>query len=157
MSKMEDTRIPPFNKFTSITFEEKDSIKRKVQTVKDYLIDLENNEKEYYSTIHLTCIFSFEKDATIENWLLNSAESLVGSAITRPTALDWVQVAEINSMEVWPLFLSLSMDRIEKERLNIPVAAFQFWEQQDFKAMLTEIINKSAFLKKKKCKELRIC
>ena len=39
------------------------------------------------------------------------------------------------------------MDRIEKERLNISVAAFQFWEQQDFKAMLTEIIDKSAFYK----------
>ena len=30
------------------------------------------------------------------------------------------------------------MDRIEKERLNIPIAAFQFWEQQDFKAKLNE-------------------
>jgi hypothetical protein len=27
------------------------------------------------------------------------------------------------------------MERIEKERLNIPVAAFRFWEQQDFKEL----------------------
>ena len=74
--------------------------------------------------MHVTGIFSFDKDAPIENWLLNSVKSLVGSAITLPT--DWVQVAEINNTEVWPLFLSLSMERIEKERLNIPVAAFQF-------------------------------
>ena len=72
--------------------------------------------------MHVTGIFSFEKDAAIENWLLNSVESLVGSAITLPT--DWVQSAEINNTEVWPLFLSLSMDRIGKARLIIPVEVF---------------------------------
>ena len=39
------------------------------------------------------------------------------------------------------------MERIEKERLNIPVTAFQFWEQQDFKAMLKELIDKSVYYK----------
>ena len=39
------------------------------------------------------------------------------------------------------------MDRIEKERLSIPVAAFQFWEQKDFKEMLNEIMDTSAFYK----------
>ena len=39
------------------------------------------------------------------------------------------------------------MDRIvKKERLSIPVAAFQFWEQQDFKDMLNEIMDKSNFV-----------
>ena len=41
----------------------------------------------------------------------------------------------------------LSMERIEKERLIIPVAAFQFWEQQDFKALLNETTDKSASYK----------
>ena len=39
------------------------------------------------------------------------------------------------------------MDRIEKERLNIPVAGFKLWEQQDFNEMLNEIIDKSEFYK----------
>ena len=39
----------------------------------------------------------------------------------------------------------LAINRIEKERLNIPVSAFQFWEQTDFRSMLTEIMDKSAF------------
>ena len=39
------------------------------------------------------------------------------------------------------------MDRIEKERLHIPVEAFQFWEQKDFNTMLKEIMDKSAFYK----------
>ena len=39
------------------------------------------------------------------------------------------------------------MERIKKERFNIPVAAFQFWEQQDFKAILKEKIDKSLLYK----------
>ena len=74
--------------------------------MKDYLKDVETNEKEYYSSMHVTGIFSFEKDAPIENWLLNSVESLVRSTITLPK--EWVQVAEINNTEVWPVFLSLN-------------------------------------------------
>ena len=38
------------------------------------------------------------------------------------------------------------MERIEKERLNIPVAAFQFWEQ-DFNALLNETMDKSVLYK----------
>ena len=93
---------------------------------------------------------------------------LFANCINLPT--DWVQVTDISNAEVWPLLLSLSMERIENERLNIPVAAFQFWEQQDFKAVLKETMDKSAFykfnpgeqkskesiLEKKKCKELCI-
>ena len=54
---------------------------------------------------------------------------------------------EANKHTKWTLFTSLAIDRIEKERLSIPVAAFQFWEQQDFKEMLNEIIDRSAFYK----------
>ena len=39
------------------------------------------------------------------------------------------------------------MERIKKERLNTPVAAFRFWEQQDFKELLNEVMDKSAFYK----------
>ena len=70
---------------------------------------------------------------------------MVGYTINLP--LDWVQVIEVNKHNKWPLFTSLSIDRIEKERLSIPAAAFQFWEQQDFRAMLNEIMDNSAFYK----------
>ena len=39
------------------------------------------------------------------------------------------------------------MERIKKERLNTPVAAFCFWEQQGFKELLNEVMDKSAFYK----------
>ena len=39
------------------------------------------------------------------------------------------------------------MDRIEKKMLSIPVTAFQFWEQQDFKEMLNERMDTSVFYK----------
>ena len=39
------------------------------------------------------------------------------------------------------------MERIEKEILNIPITAFRFWEQRDFKELLTEVMDKSAFFK----------
>ena len=39
------------------------------------------------------------------------------------------------------------MERIEAERIYTPTAAFKFWEQQDFKELLNEIMDKSAFLK----------
>ena len=61
--------------------------------------------------------------------------------------MDWVQVFEANKHIKWLLFTSLATDRIEQERLSIPVAAFQFWEQKDFSEMLKEIMDKSAFYK----------
>ena len=36
-------------------------ISQMVQIVKDFLKDVETNEKEYYSSIDVTGIFSFEK------------------------------------------------------------------------------------------------
>ena len=52
-----------------------------MQTVKDFLLNVETNKQEHYSSIHVTGIFSFEKYAPIENWFLSSVESLVGSTI----------------------------------------------------------------------------
>ena len=73
---------------------------------------------------------------------MTSVENLVGSTISLPS--DWIQVVEASKHTKWPLITSLAIDRIEKERLSIPVAAFQFWEQQDFNKMLNEIMDKSA-------------
>jgi len=39
------------------------------------------------------------------------------------------------------------MKRIEHERMYIPVEAFRFWEQKDFKELLAEVMDKSAFFK----------
>jgi len=39
------------------------------------------------------------------------------------------------------------MERIEAEIIYTPVAAFRFWEQQDFKELLNEVMDKSAFFK----------
>ena len=65
--------------------------------VKEYLKHAESNEKEYNSLRYVAGIFSYEKDAPIENWLLNSVESLTGSTINLPT--DLVQVTEISNTE----------------------------------------------------------
>ena len=39
------------------------------------------------------------------------------------------------------------MKRIENERMYIPVEAFRFWEQKDFKELLMEVMDKSVFFK----------
>ena len=39
------------------------------------------------------------------------------------------------------------MKRMEQERLKIPVEAFRFWERRDFKDLLNEVMDKSAFFK----------
>ena len=116
-----------------------------MQAVEDVLkhMEINKNEEDFYSSIHVTGIFSYKKDTSIENWLLNSVENLHGSTISLPS--DWVQVIEANKNNKWPLFMSLAINRIEKERLSIPVSAFQFWEQNDFRKMLNEIMDKSAF------------
>ena len=93
----------------------------------------------------VTGVFNFENDTPVENWLLNSVDGLTGCTITLPT--DWVQVMQLTNTEAWPLLFSLSTERIEKERLNIPVAAFRFWEQKEFKELLHETTDKSALYK----------
>jgi len=52
---------------------------------------------------------------------------------------------ELNKNVKWPLFTSIATDRIEKERLSIPIGAFQFWKQKEFKEMLNEVMDKSTF------------
>ena len=86
MTQMEERKHSIFHKFTTITFEENCSIKRKLQAMDDVLNNMEinNNEEEFYSSINVTGIFSFEKDTPIDNLLLNSVENLVGSTISLP-------------------------------------------------------------------------
>ena len=57
MSKKKETNISIRNKFTTITFEENVSRNSKLQTVKDYLMDVVNNEKESSSSL-LIAFFS---------------------------------------------------------------------------------------------------
>ena len=70
-------------------------------------------------------------------------ESLKGNTIELPT--NWLDISELTNTKDWPLFYSLSMKCIESERMYIPVEAFRFWEQQDFKELLAEVMDKSAF------------
>ena len=116
-----------------------------MQAITEYLIDVKDNAREYNSALFMTGIFSFEDEAPIENWLFNSVENLKGYTIELPT--NWMDISYLCKAEKWPLLYSLSMEKIEKERLNIPVAAFRFWEQQDFKELLNEVMDKSAFFK----------
>ena len=57
MSKKKETKISIHNKFTTLTFEENVSRNSKLQTVKDYLMDVVNNEKESSSSL-LSAFFS---------------------------------------------------------------------------------------------------
>ena len=84
-------------------------------------MDVKNNAKEYNS------------------------DNLKGSAIELPT--NWMDISHLSKTEKWPLLYSLSMEIIENKRKNIPVAAFRFWEQQDFKEFLNELMDKSVFFK----------
>ena len=145
MNQMECTRSSILNRFTTIAFDNKDAKRSKLQAIEEYLMDVIDNAKEYSSALYVEGIFSYEIDAPIENWFFNSVESLKGSAVDLP--LNWMDVSELVHSDKWPLLYSLSMERIEKERLNIPVAAFRFWEQQDFKELLNEVMDKSAFYK----------
>ena len=55
----------------------------------------------------------------------------MGDTINLP--LNWVEVIEIHKKNKWPLFVSLSIDRIEKKK--------------DFRKMLNKIMDKPAFYK----------
>ena len=145
MNQMECTRNSIFNRFITIAFDEKDVKRSKVQAIEEYLMDVKDNAREYNSALYVEGILSYENDAPIENWLFNSVENLKGTTIDLP--LNWMDVSQLIHSDKWPLLYSLSLERIEKERLNIPVAAFRFWEQQDFKELLSVVMDKSAFFK----------
>ena len=112
MTQMEESRHSIIAKFTHITFEAKDSTKSKLQTVEDVLKNMDN-EEEFYSSINVSGIYSYEKDTPIENWLLNSINNQRG--FSSNLSLDWVQVIEANKNNKWPLFTLLAINRIEKE------------------------------------------
>ena len=95
-----------------------------MQSITDYLMDVEINAKEYNSALYVAGIFSFEDECPIENWPYNSVGNLKGFTIELPT--NWMDISELTNAEKWPLLYSLSMERIEQERLNIPIAAFRF-------------------------------
>ena len=139
MSELKDTKISIFNKFITIEFDKEDANRSKMQAIADYLKDVKDNAKEYNSALYVQGIFSFEDEDPIENWLFNSVENLKGSTIELPT--NWMDVSLLINAEKWSLLYSLSMERIEKERINIPVAAFRFWEQQE----LNEVMDKSIY------------
>ena len=108
MTQMEERKqsIFIFYKFSTITFDTNCSIKSKLQATEDVLNDMEidDNKGEFYSTINVAGIFSFEKDTSIDNWLLNSVENFVGSTISLP-------LAEANKHIKWLLFTSLAIER----------------------------------------------
>ena len=130
MNQMECTRNSIFNRFITIAFDEKDVKRSKVQAIEEYLMDVKDNAREYNSALYVEGIFSYENDAPIENWLFNSVENLKGTTID--LSLNWMDVSQLIHSDKWPLLYSLSLERIEKEILNIPVATFRFWEQQYF-------------------------
>ena len=101
--------------------------------------------------MYVAGIFSYEKEAPIENWLHNTVKSLIGNTINLPT--DWLQLVEIHATKDWPLLFSLATQRIERERLTLPVAAFQSCGQQELKFLLNETMDKSAFYKFSPVKE----
>ena len=90
-------------------------------------------------------VFSFEDSVPVESWLLNSVENLKGHTIELPT--NWLDISQLIHKDDWSLLYSLSMEKIEAERIYTPIAAFKFWEQQDFKELLNEVMDKSAFFK----------
>ena len=137
MSQMEERKHSIFYKFSVITFD-KDCLRgktiqvcftqSKLQATEDVLNSMEfnNDEEEFYSSLNVSGIFCFDKNDPLDSWLHNSVNNLVGYTISLP--VDWVQVVEMetNKHDKWPLFALLAIDRLEKERLSIPIAAFQF-------------------------------
>ena len=102
MTQMEESRHSIYAKFSHITFEANYSTKSKLQTVEDVLKNMEinANEEDFYSSIDVSGIYSYEKDTTIENWLLNSVNNQHESSFNLPS--DWVQVIEANKNNKWP-------------------------------------------------------
>ena len=60
--------------------------------------------------------------APIESWLFNRVGNLKGFTIELST--NWMDISHLSNAEKWPLLYSCSIERIEKERVNIPVTAF---------------------------------
>ena len=117
MNQMKCTRSSILNRFTTIAFDDKDVKRSKIQAIEEYLMDVNDNAKEYSSALYVEGIFSYEIDAPIENWLLNSVDNLKEMTIDLP--LNWMEVSGLIHSDKWPRLFSLSVERIEKERLYI--------------------------------------
>ena len=74
-------------------------------------MDVKDNARAYNSALYVEGVFSYENDAPIENWLLNSVENLKGSTVDLP--LNWMDVSQLIHSDKWPLLYSLSLERIE--------------------------------------------
>ena len=142
--ELEETKISIRNKFTTITFEENVSRNSKLQTVKDYLMDVVNNEKEYNSSLHVTGIFSYKKEAPIKNWLQNGVEIWLGNTFNLPA--DWMQVVEVHTTKDCPLLFLQAMEKIEKDWI-FQLQYFHSGNSQEFKSLLNKTMAKSAFYK----------
>ena len=127
MNQTECTKHSFLFNFTTIAFEEKDTKMSKIQAIEEYLMDVKDNAREYGSALYVEGILCYENDVPVENWLFNSVENLKGTTINLP--LNWMDVSQLIHSDKWPLLYSLSIERVEKERLNISVAVFGFWEQ----------------------------
>ena len=145
MTDLNENKNSICNKFISIEFNKEDATRSKRQAIAEYLRDVVDNAKEYESAVYVQGIFTFEDNVPVENWLLNSVENLKGHSIDLPT--NWLDIAQLIYKQEWSLLYSLSMERIEAERIYTPTAAFKFWERQDFKELLIEVMDKSAFFK----------
>ena len=110
MTEMKFRKHSFYYNFTNITFEDAVRNKSKMQAVEDVLRDMKiiDNEEEFYSSINVTGIFSFDKNTSFDNWLFNSVESFVQDTISLP--VDWIEITEVHKRNKWPLFVSLSMD-----------------------------------------------
>jgi hypothetical protein len=145
MTDLNENKNSICNKFISIEFNKEDATRSKRQAIAEYLRDVVDNAKEYESAVYVQGIFTYENSVPVENWLLNSVENLKGHSIDLPT--NWLDIAQLIYKQDWSLLYYLSMERIEAERIYTPTAAFKFWEQQDFKELLNEVMDKSAFFK----------
>ena len=120
---------------------------------------INTNEEEFFSSLNVSGIFNFEKEAPISNWLDTNLESIRCATINLP--VDWLQVLELNKNVKWPLFTSIATDRIEKERLSIQSKRFNSGNKKNSrKCSMKSWINRhsiNSVMKKKKVRVLHIC
>ena len=102
MSQMEGRKHSIFYKFPEITFDKNCFTKSKLQATEDVLnsMEINSNEEEFYSSLNVSGIFSFDQNDPIDSWLHNSVVNLIGYTISLP--VDWVQVEETNKHVKWP-------------------------------------------------------
>ena len=77
MSQMEENKHSIFYKFSEITFDKDCFTKSKLQATKDVLnaMEIYTNEQEFYFSLNVSGIFSFDQNDPIDSWLHNSVEN----------------------------------------------------------------------------------